>query len=141
MLTITYNTAVVGIAELRAILPISFFQMHACAMQACAIIGSRRQTQLTCHIDLLLTTSSFLLVATLDGATGTLQEEAELRCDVAVDIIDRLPTPFGLVRSGVAPDHPEVKAVQNDFEQVGLCSSSRPQHYSVPSTHVSIRVL
>ena len=26
-----------------------------------------------------------------------------------VDIIDRLPVPFGLVRSGVAPDHPETK--------------------------------
>lgn len=26
-----------------------------------------------------------------------------------VDVIDRLPTPFGLVRSGVAPDHPETK--------------------------------
>lgn len=26
-----------------------------------------------------------------------------------VDILDRLPTPFGLVRSGVAPDHPETK--------------------------------
>lgn len=33
-------------------------------------------------------------------------------------MIDRLPVPFGLVRFGVAPDHPEVKAVQNDFEQV-----------------------
>ncbi|KZV46272.1 NADPH:adrenodoxin oxidoreductase, mitochondrial-like [Dorcoceras hygrometricum] len=30
---------------------------------------------------------------------------------VEVDIIDRLPTPFGLVRSGVAPDHPETKVV------------------------------
>ncbi|KAL5572632.1 hypothetical protein UlMin_022229 [Ulmus minor] len=28
-----------------------------------------------------------------------------------VDIVDRLPTPFGLVRSGVAPDHPETKVV------------------------------
>ncbi len=27
-----------------------------------------------------------------------------------MDIIERLPTPFGLVRSGVAPDHPETKA-------------------------------
>ena len=26
-----------------------------------------------------------------------------------VDILDRLPTPFGLVRSGVAPDHPDTK--------------------------------
>lgn len=42
----------------------------------------------------------------------------ELGCDIAVDIVDRLPTPFGLVRFGVAPDHPEVKAVQNDFDQV-----------------------
>jgi len=37
---------------------------------------------------------------------------------VKVDLIDRLPTPFGLVRSGVAPDHPEVKSVQNDFTEI-----------------------
>jgi adrenodoxin-NADP+ reductase len=30
-----------------------------------------------------------------------------------VDIIERLPTPFGLVRSGVAPDHPETKVRGN----------------------------
>lgn len=35
-----------------------------------------------------------------------------------VDLLDALPTPYGLVRSGVAPDHPEVKSVVNDFEQV-----------------------
>ncbi|CDP09278.1 unnamed protein product [Coffea canephora] len=35
-----------------------------------------------------------------------------------VDIIDRLPTPFGLVRSGVAPDHPETKIVTNQFSRV-----------------------
>ncbi len=29
--------------------------------------------------------------------------------DVMVDILERLPVPFGLVRFGVAPDHPEVK--------------------------------
>jgi len=34
---------------------------------------------------------------------------------VQVDMIEKLPTPFGLVRSGVAPDHPEVKNVENDF--------------------------
>lgn len=37
---------------------------------------------------------------------------------VEVDIIDRLPTPFGLVRSGVAPDHPETKVVMNQFSRV-----------------------
>ncbi|KAL6552446.1 hypothetical protein OROHE_007810 [Orobanche hederae] len=37
---------------------------------------------------------------------------------VEVDIVDRLPTPFGLVRSGVAPDHPETKVVINQFTRV-----------------------
>ncbi|CAK9138334.1 unnamed protein product [Ilex paraguariensis] len=37
-----------------------------------------------------------------------------------VDIIDRLPTPYGLVRSGVAPDHPETKIVTNQFSRVAL---------------------
>src|SRR5260370_4165313 len=31
--------------------------------------------------------------------------------DAAVDVIDRLPTPFGLVRYGVAPDHEKMKSV------------------------------
>jgi adrenodoxin-NADP+ reductase len=35
---------------------------------------------------------------------------------VQIDILERLPTPYGLVRNGVAPDHPEVKNVQNDFD-------------------------
>lgn len=39
---------------------------------------------------------------------------------VEIDILERLPTPFGLVRYGVAPDHPEVKHVQNDFAAVSL---------------------
>ncbi len=34
-----------------------------------------------------------------------------------VDIIERLPTPWGLVRLGVAPDHPEIKAVSRVFER------------------------
>jgi adrenodoxin-NADP+ reductase len=32
-----------------------------------------------------------------------------------VDIVERLPTPFGLVRSGVAPDHPETKVWNFNF--------------------------
>ncbi|XP_068161328.1 NADPH:adrenodoxin oxidoreductase, mitochondrial isoform X2 [Antennarius striatus] len=39
------------------------------------------------------------------------------RQDVQVDIYERLPVPFGLVRFGVAPDHPEVKNVINAFTQ------------------------
>eukprot|EP00252_Welwitschia_mirabilis_P012047 TRINITY_DN26790_c0_g1_i1.p1 TRINITY_DN26790_c0_g1~~TRINITY_DN26790_c0_g1_i1.p1 ORF type:complete len:482 (-),score=111.44 TRINITY_DN26790_c0_g1_i1:39-1484(-) len=38
--------------------------------------------------------------------------------DVNVDVIERLPTPFGLVRYGVAPDHPETKVVTNQFSRI-----------------------
>uniref|UniRef100_A0A0G4EYD7 NADPH:adrenodoxin oxidoreductase, mitochondrial n=1 Tax=Chromera velia CCMP2878 TaxID=1169474 RepID=A0A0G4EYD7_9ALVE len=44
---------------------------------------------------------------------------------VKVDMIERLPTPFGLVRFGVAPDHPEVKSVINDFEKVAQSENFR----------------
>jgi ferredoxin/flavodoxin---NADP+ reductase len=36
---------------------------------------------------------------------------------VQVDIFDRLPTPWGLVRAGVAPDHPNIKAVSRVYEK------------------------
>src|SRR5438270_299284 len=36
---------------------------------------------------------------------------------VSVDIFDRLPAPYGLVRYGVAPDHYKIKAVINTFEK------------------------
>src|SRR5262249_28227191 len=32
-------------------------------------------------------------------------------CEVTVDVLDRLPTPYGLVRYGVAPDHPSIKSI------------------------------
>lgn len=40
-----------------------------------------------------------------------------------VDMYERLPVPFGLVRFGVAPDHPEVKNCQDEFEQVASSPS------------------
>ncbi len=36
----------------------------------------------------------------------------------SIDMIERLPTPWGLVRSGVAPDHPKIKTVAKVFEKV-----------------------
>ncbi|KAM4524333.1 NADPH:adrenodoxin oxidoreductase, mitochondrial [Odontesthes bonariensis] len=47
----------------------------------------------------------------------TAQHIIKARQDVEVDIYERLPVPFGLVRFGVAPDHPEVKNVMNTFTQ------------------------
>ena len=36
---------------------------------------------------------------------------------IGVDLFDRLPTPFGLVRAGVAPDHPKIKSVVRIYEK------------------------
>ena len=52
------------------------------------------------------------------GPAGFYAAEALLkRTDTAVevDMFDRLPTPYGLVRGGVAPDHPKIKAVTRVF--------------------------
>ena len=38
----------------------------------------------------------------------------------SIDMIERLPTPWGLVRSGVAPDHPKIKNVSKVFEKVAI---------------------
>jgi ferredoxin--NADP+ reductase len=38
--------------------------------------------------------------------------------EVEVDMIERLPTPWGLVRLGVAPDHPQLKTVSKAFEKI-----------------------
>ncbi|OSC25198.1 NADP oxidoreductase [Mycobacterium vulneris] len=37
--------------------------------------------------------------------------------DIAVDMLEMLPTPWGLVRSGVAPDHPKIKSISKQFEK------------------------
>ena len=44
---------------------------------------------------------------------------------VRIDIIDRLPVPFGLIRTGVAPDHQSIKAVSRRYEQVALSDNVR----------------
>jgi ferredoxin/flavodoxin---NADP+ reductase len=44
-------------------------------------------------------------------------EELLKRDAFEVDLYDALPTPFGLVRSGVAPDHPKIKTITRRFEK------------------------
>jgi len=53
------------------------------------------------------------------GPAGFYAASALLAADlpVEVDVIERLPTPWGLVRLGVAPDHPNIKAVSRAFEK------------------------
>ena len=42
-----------------------------------------------------------------------------------IDMIERLPTPWGLVRSGVAPDHPKIKTVSKVFEKIAAGENFR----------------
>ena len=44
---------------------------------------------------------------------------------VRVDIIDRLPVPFGLIRTGVAPDHQSIKAVSRRYESTAAADNIR----------------
>lgn len=56
---------------------------------------------------------------TAEAAQKTFGEAAR------IDIIDRLPTPFGLIRSGVAPDHQSLKAVSRRYEKTALTEEVR----------------
>jgi ferredoxin--NADP+ reductase len=44
---------------------------------------------------------------------------------VRIDILDRMPVPFGLIRSGVAPDHQSIKAVARRYEAIALTDNVR----------------
>lgn len=56
------------------------------------------------------------------GPSGFYTVDALLKSDkdVRVDIIERLPTPFGLIRAGVAPDHQTTKKVVRVYEKTAL---------------------
>ena len=51
-------------------------------------------------------------------AAQALQNLQSDELSFTIDMIERLPTPWGLVRSGVAPDHPKIKTVAKVFEKV-----------------------
>jgi ferredoxin--NADP+ reductase len=55
------------------------------------------------------------------GPAGFYAADALLKSEdppVEVDMLERLPTPWGLVRLGVAPDHPNIKSVSRAFERI-----------------------
>jgi ferredoxin/flavodoxin---NADP+ reductase len=49
-------------------------------------------------------------------AAGQLLSQKDVA--IEVDVFDRLPTPWGLVRGGVAPDHPKLKSVSRVYERI-----------------------
>lgn len=45
--------------------------------------------------------------------------------DVRIDVFDKLPVPYGLIRTGVAPDHQSIKGVSRRYEQTALTDNVR----------------
>ena len=58
-------------------------------------------------------------------AAQALQNLQSDELDFSIDMVERLPTPWGLVRSGVAPDHPKIKTVSKVFEKIATAENFR----------------
>lgn len=67
-----------------------------------------------------ITLNSLRVAIVGSGPAGFYAAEALQKAapGIAIDLIDRLPTPFGLVRGGVAPDHPKIKSVTRIFDRI-----------------------
>jgi ferredoxin--NADP+ reductase len=59
------------------------------------------------------------------GPAGFYAADYLLEAGAQVDVLERLPTPWGLVRLGVAPDHPELKTASRAFEKTAAKESFR----------------
>ena len=71
-----------------------------------------RLSQLRCHSSNAVKDASPLRVAIVGSGPAGFYTARKLMMEVphvSVDMYEQLPVPFGLVRFGVAPDHPEVK--------------------------------
>lgn len=58
-------------------------------------------------------------------AAQALNNLADQDRSFSIDMFERLPTPWGLVRSGVAPDHPKIKTVSKVFEKIATGENFR----------------
>jgi ferredoxin/flavodoxin---NADP+ reductase len=59
------------------------------------------------------------------GPSGFYAADQLLKAGFEVDLFDALPTPFGLVRAGVAPDHPKIKSVTRVYAKTALHDAFR----------------
>ncbi len=78
------------------------------------------------------------------GPAGYYAAEAALKHwggAARIDIIDRLPTPYGLIRAGVAPDHQSIKAVTKRYEATNLGQGVRFVGNVSVGTDVSVEEL
>lgn len=75
------------------------------------------------------------------GPAGFYAAEAAVKSfggSAEVDLIDRLPTPFGLIRAGVAPDHQSIKAVTKRYAATAIASGVRYRGHVMLGRDVSV---
>lgn len=65
-------------------------------------------------------------------------ETLQRQSNVCVDVLDRMPVPFGLIRTGVAPDHQSIKGVSRRYEGVALSDNVRFVGHVSIGTDISI---
>ncbi|WP_433678235.1 4Fe-4S binding protein [Nocardia sp. CA-119907] len=90
----------------------AFFQQHP--------LRARAESEPAVHAAIRVTEHAPLRVAIVgSGPSASYAAEALLAADgTEVDMLEKLPTPGGLIRAGVAPDHPETKHVFEVFERI-----------------------
>jgi ferredoxin--NADP+ reductase len=59
------------------------------------------------------------------GPSGFYAADQLLKAGWSVDLYDALPTPYGLVRAGVAPDHPKIKSVTRVYDKTAMHEAFR----------------
>lgn len=77
------------------------------------------------------------------GPSGFYAAEAlqKAAAGLRIDLFDRLPTPYGLVRGGVAPDHPKIKSVTRVFDRIASQPGFRFFGHVVVGEDISIAEL
>jgi adrenodoxin-NADP+ reductase len=92
-----------------------------------SVLRQRLSHSLAQHTRLLRDYHHIAIVGTGPSGFYTAKYCLDLHPTVRVDLFERLPTPYGLVRAGVAPDHPEVKTVEETF--LGVANSPRVRFF------------
>ena len=90
------------------------------------------------------TLQKFRVAVIGSGPAGFFTADALLKnedFEFSVDVFDRLPTPFGLVRFGVAPDHLKIKNVTRTFGKIATHPRFRFLGNVDVGTHVSVEEL
>lgn len=86
-----------------------------------------RKFHLSCSRPLAPSSNALSVAIIGSGPAGMYTADELLRCDrppQRIDIFEQSPLPFGLLRYGVAPDHPEVKLVSHKFQNEVLDDGS-----------------